>query len=101
MGGPLLAKPDRSDYELYRLEDGLLSLGPYKHVTEVPVPSWREFLARTGHPISTRADLEQIEEEWFLSQSELDQEADGYAWEMHWERHEGPAARAYKLLEKL
>ena len=60
-GLPLLLKPDRSDRELYRLEDGLLSLGPYKHVTEVPVPSWREFFARTGQPISTRADLEQIE----------------------------------------
>ena len=50
MGRPLLARPDRSDYELYRLEDGLLSLGPYKHVIEVPVPSWREFLPERDSP---------------------------------------------------
>jgi hypothetical protein len=100
---PLLVPPDTVERDLFLYQDdGLISLGEFQVVMEVPVPTWRQFFELSvGRPIETAADIELVACMDDLREEDLDEEMDGYTWESAWEYRFSPTARAFELLEGL
>jgi hypothetical protein len=88
----LLVTPDRIEGELFIYGDGRISLGPFSLEDNEPIPTWREYLARSDVIGSNHGDL---------TEQELDTRLTAFSWEDNWQCKRSPTAQAYRLLHSL
>ena len=103
-GRPLLARPKQVAQTMYWYEDGgeghLLTLGEWTHEPP-PAPSWRELLVSDGIPHQTKDEIENVWLEHAIWPENYDQPVCERYWWDRFECEDGPAAKAYRLLEKI
>jgi len=102
-GEPILVPPKEHSGVLYVYPDRDLQIGLNGDPWVLPPISWREFLTdRLDMEIpSDPEEFEQIEYDWGVTPSQLDEDVDPEIWIEHWSRSESPNARAFDLLSSL
>jgi hypothetical protein len=103
---PLLAAPPRTAHTLYwdwpdGLDEPQLFLDDEPEVIAPEPPTWRAFLKSLDAKDYTASEIKLRLEQIEFESSQLDEEMDESWWEMHYDRISGPAAKAYRLLEKI
>src|SRR5262245_39000660 len=103
-GRPLLTTPKQIAQTIYTYEAGdggyLLTLGKWTHEPP-PAPSWRELLARDGIAHRTKDEIENVWLRHGIGPGDYDQPVCERYWWDRFESQDGPAAKAYQLLDKI
>jgi hypothetical protein len=101
---PLLASPAQIAQTIHWYENGddryLLSLGPLT-TDAPPAPTWREFFITQGIPHQSEKDAYEIWSHHAIWPEDYDKPVDERYWWDRWELEDSPAAKAYRLLDRI